>query len=158
MRKTLMFVLMLTALTCSPLFSATSWENCESTLNPLAKKFLSLYVFQDELLKWEKKILSRIQQKLDDAQTSDEETAFQSIALDWFSSNGDKVKKMDMASVKGACMFFVFFFKMNFQPPVILKETILKEAGIIENVLFGMIKSKELENYVTLGVDQAFAK
>jgi hypothetical protein len=148
MRKTLMFVSMLTALTCSPLFSA-DWNDAQATLVPLAKKFLSLCASKEEVVRWDAKIKGRIQQKITDSST-DEESAIQSIALDWFSSNGDKVKKMDIPTVKIACFFLVCFFDMGFQPPSVLREKLVNDVKEISLVLSGVVKTKEVENKLTV--------
>ena len=137
-------ILFLIAGACAAQDSEDLWNQCGETVIPACRAYVAAFATEKESKAWNKKMDDRIKQKVSDAGT-DDDSALQSIALDWASDNKGKLEQKDRETIKKACFLFLRFWDKKIPPPGQIRERMsMQNAKELADYLNDEVETKKM--------------
>jgi hypothetical protein len=122
----------------------TLWNQCGETVIPACRAYVATFVTEKEAKAWSKRTDDCIQQKMTDGGLS-EDSAIQSIGLDWATDNRGKLEKRDREAIKRACLLFLRFWDRKIPPPGQMRERMtLKNSKELADFLNDEVQTKKM--------------
>lgn len=116
-------------------------------LSAKCREYIKVFAEKDELQTWNKKLDQRIEQRITDNQTLDEDSAMRDIALDWLAGSETQIKEKKPEQLKISCFYFIRFIDINHTMPTQVRERLTSNSctKMIE-MLDEQLKKKEINN------------
>ena len=143
-QNSLLSVLVLIAGVCAAQDGEDMWNQCGETVIPACRAYVAAFSTEKEIAAWNKKMDDRIKQKVSDA-GADDDSALQSIALDWASDNKGKLEQKERKAIKEACLLFLRFWDKKIPPPGQIRERMsMQNAKELADYLNDEVETKKM--------------
>jgi hypothetical protein len=97
-------------------------------LRERASSYLEACSTPKEVAGMERKLHSRVQQRMQDNETLGEDSIMRCLMIDWAAGNVGKIKRKDRETITQACFYFVTFIDRGFLVPQLIRSQLTPSA------------------------------